>query len=668
MLDRRLLAGLLVAATSSSLACSGGCGGTPGVVIADGVRVVDDQTSKAVGVADGRLTFPAAGNEWLLDLPAGSVLVSGYKAGFLRKTVEATREGDTIVVTTTQAKLTDAIVQGKVEARLDVPREFGAGAALSSPLSFDRNFDDTQLVSTPGLEVKVSQGRLAFSPSLDLGIAIEDSALESFSLTGTGAVSATLAVKATAGSSFSKEGEVVLLEAGPYYFTQFIGTVPVVEEVNLTLTLQWKAEGSAQVSVEAGASAAGSVTLGARFDDGVWSPVAQRSLAFQTVGPTVEQELKLKLSAAIVAQVDTRFYAVAGPYVNLQPRASFEMTLAPEPPKWELKGGVTSELGASLEILGVELAEYNTTLFSYEESLASHVSHRDGGVADAAVPSVDAGQDDAGTAAADAGSAPDATAGPADTGAHDAGPPTPADGGEVSDTGVDPAYWPGLTKVLHYKFDEGQGTAVEDQSPLANDAVLYSTASWAPGRCLFALESPTDGYAAGTPSIDLALNTAPNFTIAFWLQFLGHAPSYASYVWTIFFWDDYFVGACNWGIKLREDEYGVDLEGWPIISQMPGGSVYDGAWHHVVVVRTPSVYTWYLDGAPVATGAAGIPWDPQACAIGAAPLFNIGSLAHKPTGNNNQSQHFRLDELRIYRDALTPEAIAALHAHPCTVP
>ena len=60
------------------------------------------------------LTFPAEGNEALLQRCAGDILMSASYASpaFLRRVVSVQREHDLIVVTTTRASLTDAIVQG----------------------------------------------------------------------------------------------------------------------------------------------------------------------------------------------------------------------------------------------------------------------------------------------------------------------------------------------------------------------------------------------------------------------------------------------------------------------------------------------------------------------------------------------------------------------------
>ncbi|MBI5607282.1 MAG: hypothetical protein HY902_00210 [Deltaproteobacteria bacterium] len=81
-------------------------------------HVVDLAVATTVQVGPDTLRFPKLGNEGLLKLPVGDFLVAGAGKGFLRKIVATAVQGDTIVVQTTQALLTDAIVNGSLSTKL----------------------------------------------------------------------------------------------------------------------------------------------------------------------------------------------------------------------------------------------------------------------------------------------------------------------------------------------------------------------------------------------------------------------------------------------------------------------------------------------------------------------------------------------------------------------
>ena len=69
----------------------------------------------AVTIEANQLTFPARGNEALLKKVAGDILVSDRGSsgnnpdGFMRKVVSVQKQGDSIVMTTEQAYLTEVI-------------------------------------------------------------------------------------------------------------------------------------------------------------------------------------------------------------------------------------------------------------------------------------------------------------------------------------------------------------------------------------------------------------------------------------------------------------------------------------------------------------------------------------------------------------------------------
>src|SRR5688572_26187568 len=107
-------AGWLAAAL---LACA--CG-TNEVEIRDNVTVFDDGLASAMVVEEGRILVPAPGNEWVERLAPGRILVAAWRAGFLRRLDAVQRQGDLIVLRTTQAGLPDAVRRGGLKEQIDL--------------------------------------------------------------------------------------------------------------------------------------------------------------------------------------------------------------------------------------------------------------------------------------------------------------------------------------------------------------------------------------------------------------------------------------------------------------------------------------------------------------------------------------------------------------------
>jgi len=79
--------------------------------------------------------------------------------------------------------------------------------------------------------------------------------------------------------------------------------------------------------------------------------------------------------------------------------------------------------------------------------------------------------------------------------------------------------------------------------------------------------------------------------------------------------------------------------------------VMDGRWHHCAATFDGAVMRVYLDGSEIGSLAR-----PGAITAGGAAPGCIGSM------NGNECFHGLMDDLRIYRDALPPKIIAAIHA------
>jgi len=154
-----------------------------------------------------------------------------------------------------------------------------------------------------------------------------------------------------------------------------------------------------------------------------------------------------------------------------------------------------------------------------------------------------------------------------------------------------------------------------------------------------------------------ALNPFP-FTASFWLRTTQtdfHAGILGKYVsgsgngWTVFL-SDGRIRAFHfrtWGSQL----WGGDMPG----NSLSGGFVADGQWHHVAFTVDQEAGRLYVDGGLKDTVAwVGFP----GAATSEVPL-SLGSAVALPDGTGAYFLRGRIDEVRLWSRALTPEEVRA---------
>jgi hypothetical protein len=214
--------------------------------------------------------------------------------------------------------------------------------------------------------------------------------------------------------------------------------------------------------------------------------------------------------------------------------------------------------------------------------------------------------------------------------------------------------------VVHLKFD-GDFT---DSSGRANNATPFGQPTLVPGKLGQAVEVKTDTTDTNASVFnylsvydvnnDFQFGPSDSFSIAVWLKYttsftdlpiLGNA-THSTY---------------NPGYVLTEDgdqfewtAVGEDV-GQAIADPVGGPLLNDGAWHHLAVVfdRGAAVAKSFVDGL----------------AIDARPIGGLGSLitgnpliiGQDPTGAYPNNGTFQLDDLGIWRRALTPPEAEAIY-------
>ena len=216
--------------------------------------------------------------------------------------------------------------------------------------------------------------------------------------------------------------------------------------------------------------------------------------------------------------------------------------------------------------------------------------------------------------------------------------------------------------ILHYTFDEGSGGRIWDSSAEGNDHTTdVPDATWSPGQGRFGGAyggNTTATLARFFPANQTDLNFNPRadaFTISVWVR----TTDTGGYRTVFSKWGN---ASENWRVQYhlwRTDNpttnfQGVSGDGW---SGPLATTVTDGQWHLLTLANYLDGATWrtrvYLNGGAIYTQ-----WNTGDG--GTVPqLLRIGDTPHGGNGWNGQ-----LDDLRIYKRALTPAEITALYTPP----
>jgi hypothetical protein len=321
-----------------------GCGSPnpDGVSPSNQVTVVEAD----VQVAPDRLTLARSGNEALLDRQPGDVLVSGRGTGFLRKVVTVERSGDQIVIATQPAALSDALGTALYDGSFHDSK-----ADISGP-SFNGvyvGFGGLEIQSGTDVDVHMTKGSVNFSPSLDLSLDTSWGRVTTFDLVASGTFTSELGFHVHTDGPAEIRYQKDLWTSPPATFYQQIGPIPVVEVVEVVVTLEVNGSTEGATDLDVGASAMADLAVGARYYDGEWHRVGDHSLTLQTDGPSLTTTNDLQMQVLLPIELHVSFYDLAGPYVSLEPKLQATYTADQGiVASW----GLESLFGGSVNLLG----------------------------------------------------------------------------------------------------------------------------------------------------------------------------------------------------------------------------------------------------------------------------------------------------------------------------
>jgi hypothetical protein len=281
------------------------------------VSVLPEVTGMVVDATT--VTIPRAGNESLTALEAGDIIVSTQGEGFLRRIDQITLTLESIVLTTSEADLGDAMIDGQVAT--SVGGEGKADTYQLPPIGF--TISNRMLLDNAAITAKLVKGTLVLAPEIDLDLSISDRSVQNFEMVVRGRIRGELDIEIDAREA--EVGPEIILYQGPSsVFYQQVGILPLVETVStsVVLKLQATAKGAGRIRITADALA--TMAAGLRYSAAAgWDGIADASLT--THGSIPESSVtfeQLGVRAWLAARVDVRLYGVVGPFVMVGPQAS----------------------------------------------------------------------------------------------------------------------------------------------------------------------------------------------------------------------------------------------------------------------------------------------------------------------------------------------------------
>ncbi|HOW71053.1 MAG TPA: chitobiase/beta-hexosaminidase C-terminal domain-containing protein [Phycisphaerae bacterium] len=194
-----------------------------------------------------------------------------------------------------------------------------------------------------------------------------------------------------------------------------------------------------------------------------------------------------------------------------------------------------------------------------------------------------------------------------------------------------------------WRLDDGSGTTAADSSWAGNHGTLVNGPTWTGsarvGPYALSFDGSDDWVDAGSAAV------SGDLTLVAWLRF-PPGPSNQRAI-------TLQRGPTSAGLQLVANPSNgtirIDNEGGPSSEVSSGTGMNDNNWHHAVVTRSGTDYSLYVDGALV--GSSG----------GTAPDYTSAKLGCRNSGLNGSFYFGQLDDVRLYRRALSASDVNELY-------
>lgn len=372
--------------------------GEADVQIASHVFVANPKETAGAAVEQGKLRFPLADAARLRALEPGTVLVGARGAtsgknpdGFLRRVASIDVDGDSLIITTTPATITDAVLRGAMRTSsgartIDTDLSSNKVGVLDIDVSGQSLFDNEDVVRGRSFResIRFESGRFTSRPTVEVDMRIADGKVSRFVAKVEGNLDASLKAVARVGADGevddamlaelrTKKHEVrkVLFESKRIPLPTFgVGNVPVSPSVKLTLALKCELAFGGPLVATAGVEAKSFVRLGGVFANGAWGEPIQSDF---DIRPTFAMERAGEIDARCALEADAELFAFGesgvtmsvAPYLDFQvTRPQSDATTSVAVHHYRVEAGATGSMRGTGAVFGVP--DLDRTLVSWK--------------------------------------------------------------------------------------------------------------------------------------------------------------------------------------------------------------------------------------------------------------------------------------------------------------
>jgi len=352
------------------------------VKIPETTKSVDstDYSSNLISISYDSLTFTFQSGFTSEYKPAvNDVLVIPNGSGLLRKITDIDSSGSTVVLTTQQATLEDAIEEGNISLKQNLQKAqiskvdyYYEGIKYKINKGQESNFEfdlDIVLYDLDGNPNTVNdQVKLVGNFMLDADVVFE-ARISSFKLRNAkigleATNSESLELIAQLNYSITKEITLATVHFSPIYFQ--LGPIPVV----IVIKLDIKAGGSgyANASLSVGFENTVSFEAGISYVRGQgWDPYSNFNNQFNYNPPTLTANAGARVF--VKPEISVGVYGVLAGYANAQAYGEILVDFF-NSPWWQLYAGLDFGVGARARIFGIEIFDFETNVLELRWLLA----------------------------------------------------------------------------------------------------------------------------------------------------------------------------------------------------------------------------------------------------------------------------------------------------------
>jgi hypothetical protein len=373
--------------------------------VSEAAYVIDPQRSTAFVIDGDNLVVEQAGNDDLLDLESGTVLVGTAGKGFLRKVESVTALDGQVTISTSPATLEDLFDDANFTVELPMYGNVGKADSACPECAanpwINIDFGGTVLFEDhmeEGVHEKlckgtITEGYVKFAPRFSFSyVKSFFSGLHFLSFTAGGYVEAAIALEFIF-YSMQLEGQYELPLASKS-FTLMAGSVPIIVTPQLSLVVDATAllqQGWGKVAGGMKASADFEMTVTwEKEGDPQWSGWQSGGFDLEAIPFEIDGSwfLEGKLTGAVKLKASLQVYDIAGPYVNIGPYTELvykvDGTDDPdrigqhtgggvnyvEPFSWELHAGIDAGAGVEASVFGWDIFDYGRSFFKTNDVVA----------------------------------------------------------------------------------------------------------------------------------------------------------------------------------------------------------------------------------------------------------------------------------------------------------